>query len=134
MVDAVAFSEVVDAAETPPMVDEVLVVEGDVGEDKFTGGVRLTVTNIYTIAKARARFAKYLLLRLTPDHQHEFESLRALLANYPGRCAVRIQYKNGTAEQSLVLPPQWHVLPEDHLLDALTQRLTPESVSMFYHI
>jgi DNA polymerase-3 subunit alpha len=132
VMDAVAFSEVVDAAETPPVVGDMLVVEGELGEDKFTGGVRLTLTGLYSIAEARTRFSKCMVLHLTPDNVEQFEPLRVLLAEYPGRCGVQIQYKNGEAEQLLPLPQKFGVLPEDHLLDALMQLLTPESVRVCY--
>ncbi|MDX2345363.1 MAG: DNA polymerase III subunit alpha [Legionella sp.] len=132
IMDAVAFSEVVEEAETPPVVGEILVVEGEVGEDKFTGGVRLTLTGFHTIAEARARYSKCMRLQLTPDNLEQFEPLRALLTQYPGQCAVQINYKNGAAEQLLPLPPKFGVLPEDNLLDALMQLLTPESVQVCY--
>ncbi len=132
LMDAVAFSEVVDAAETPPMTGEIIILDGEVGEDKFTGGVRLTVMALYTIAEARARFSKCLSLNLTPDNLEQFKPLRALLGEYPGPCAVQIQYANGEAKQMLPLPPKFGVLPEDKLLDALMQLLEPDSVEIAY--
>ncbi|MCH9689924.1 MAG: DNA polymerase III subunit alpha [Gammaproteobacteria bacterium] len=132
VIDAVAFSEVVDAAETPPAVGEIIVLDAEVGEDKFTGGVRLTVMALSTMSEARARFSKYLLLNLTPDDLEQFEPLRALLTQYPGRCAVQVKYKNGPIEQIHPLPSTFAVLPEDNLLDALTALLKPEDVRVCY--
>ena len=85
-----------------------------------------------TMSEARARFSKYLLLHLTPDDLDQFEPLRALLTQYPGRCAVQVKYKNGPVEQMHPLPSTFAVLPEDNLLDALTALLKPEDVSMCY--
>lgn len=132
LMDAVAFSEVVDEAETPPTVGEIILVDGEISEDKFTGGVRLTATGLLTVPEARARFSKYMLLNLTPDDVERFKPLRALLMEYPGPCAVHINYANGPAEQMLPLSPKFAVLPEDNLLDALMQLLKPESVQVCY--
>ncbi len=132
MIDGVAFSEVVDASGMLPTVGEILVVDGELGEDKFTGGLRLTVTHLNTVGQARANFSKHLLLRVTPDNLAQFEPLKALLSQHPGQCAVHINYKNGETEQLLPLPAKFRVLPEDNLLDALTEILTPESVSVEY--
>ena len=122
----------IDALETPPAVGEILIADGELGEDKFTGGVRLTVTGLSRVSEARARFSKYLLLNLTPDDVTQFEPLRTLLGQYPGSCAIQIKYKNGSAEQILPLAPQFGVLPEDNLLDALMQLLSAESVRVCY--
>ncbi|MDF1677485.1 MAG: DNA polymerase III subunit alpha [Legionellaceae bacterium] len=132
VIDAVAFSEVVDEAKTPPVVGDIFVLEGEIGEDKFTGGVRLTLTAFHSVPEARARFSKYMLLNMTPDDAKQFEPLKALLLQYPGTCPVQVHYKNGEATQTVPLSPQFGVLPEDKLLDALTQLLSPECVALCY--
>jgi DNA polymerase III subunit alpha len=132
MLDAVVFSEVFEAATTPPASGEIVCLEGEIGEDNFTGGVRVTATSVYSLAEARVRFSKNLSLNLTPDDANQFEKLKALLEQYPGRCPVRLNYVNGDAEKIVSLPPRWGVLPEDNLLEALTQLLDTSSVSLCY--
>ncbi|MCH9756431.1 MAG: DNA polymerase III subunit alpha [Gammaproteobacteria bacterium] len=132
VIDAVAFSEVVDAVETPPASGDILILDAEVGEDKFTGGVRLTVTALYTVPEVRTRFSKYLSLNLTPNDLEQFEPLRTLLTQHPGECAVQINYKNGEVEQTLPLASHFCVLPDDHLLDTLTELLEPGCVSICY--
>ena len=87
---------------------------------------------LYTVADARVRFSKHLLLNVTPDNLEQFKPLRALLAEYPGQCGVHIHYVNGEVKQILPLAPQFGVLPEDNLLDALMQLLAPDSVQVCY--
>jgi len=70
MLDAVVFSEVFEAAVTPPASGDIICLEGEIGEDNFTGGLRVTATAVYSIAEARVRFSKNLLLNLTPDDVH----------------------------------------------------------------
>jgi DNA polymerase-3 subunit alpha len=130
--DAVVFSEVFEAAPTPPASGDIVCLKGEVGEDNFTGGVRVTATAVYSVAEARARFSKNLLLNVTPNHASQFEQLKALLEQYPGRCPVRLKYVNGDAEKIVHLPPRWGVLPEDGLLEALTGLFDTDSVSLCY--
>jgi len=132
MLDAVVFSEVFEAATTPPASGDIICLEGEIGEDNFTGGVRVTATAVYSVAEARARFSKNLALNLTPDNANQFEKLKALLEQYPGRCPVRLKYVNGDAEKIVALPSRWGVLPEDNLLEALMQLFDTESVSLCY--
>ena len=92
----------------------------------------MTATGVYSVAEARARFSKNLSLNLTPDNSSQFEQLKALLEQYPGRCPVRLNYINGDAEKIVPLPPRWGVLPEDGLLEALAQLFDTASVSLCY--
>lgn len=132
MLDAVVFSEVFEAATTPPASGDIVCLEGELGEDNFSGGVRVTATAVYSFAEARARFAKHVLLRLTPKDASQFKPLKALLEQYPGRCPVRIHYINGDADKVMLLPPRWGVLPDDNLLEALIKMFDIKQVEIFY--
>jgi DNA polymerase III subunit alpha len=130
--DAIVFSEVAEVQATPPVAGEILLIDGEVGQDDFNGGVKLTATALHTVPEARARFSKHLALHVTPDDASQFEMLQALLKQYPGPCAVQIHYANGEAKQTLPLARCWGVLPEDGLMDALAELLEPSRVSVCY--
>ena len=115
-----------------PASGEILIVEGEIGEDNFNGGVKLTTTALYTIAEARARLSQHVLLSVTPSDVEHFGALRALLEQYPGPCAVQLDYVNGQAKKRVSLDARWGVLPDDHLLDALVQLLEPTRVQVCY--
>src|SRR6202000_1291480 len=58
--EAVANEELLDANRDCLRDDELLVVQGKVQPDRFTGGLRLNVTQIWDLAASRARFGRYL--------------------------------------------------------------------------
>ncbi len=44
--------------------DELIIVQGKVQPDRFSGGVRLNITNLWNLAEARCRFGKHLRIEL----------------------------------------------------------------------
>ncbi|MGL6110895.1 MAG: DNA polymerase III subunit alpha, partial [Rubrivivax sp.] len=59
-IEAVANEELIDAHRELLREDELLIVQGRVMLDRFSGGLRLTVTQVWDLAGARARFGRYL--------------------------------------------------------------------------
>src|SRR6185369_17724702 len=64
MVEVSVFNELFEAERSKIVTDEVLVVEGKVSYDDFSGGNRVVADKLMTLGEARARFAKHLLLRM----------------------------------------------------------------------
>jgi hypothetical protein len=76
--------------------DELLLVEGKVQNDAYSGGLRITADKLYTLAEARGRFARSL--RLTMNGGSDAKRLQALLTPFRnGPCPVRLSYRNGDA-------------------------------------
>ena len=114
------------------VIDEVLIVEGKVSYDDFTGGLRVVADKLMTIGEARARFAKHLLLRMNGGS--DTRKLKSLLSPFaPGPALVRIRYRNETAECEMVLGDAIRVRLDDMLLDALSSWLKPENIEIVYH-
>ncbi|MFT4059966.1 MAG: DNA polymerase III subunit alpha [Legionella sp.] len=130
--DVVVFGEVFDAFTAPLANADMLVVEGEVAHDDFSGGVKLTATQLFDVASARTRFARCLELRLKPENQGILVSLQALFKSHSGRCAVQFAYTNEYAKAQLSLAAQWFVTPSDELLTMLTNLLGDERVVMKY--
>ncbi len=59
-IEAVANEELLDANRDVLRDDELLIVQGKVQPDRFSGGLRLNVTQVWDLAAARARFGRYL--------------------------------------------------------------------------
>jgi DNA polymerase-3 subunit alpha len=131
-VDVVVFSEVFDPQEKHVVPGEVLVVEGEVGQDDYTGGVKLTAIAIYTMMDARTHFSRYLSLTLNADDEPNLPALQTLLASAPGDCGVHIRYQNSHAVASMTVATQWHVAPHDALLEELNHLLNPARVELCY--
>ena len=59
-IEAVADEKLLDANRDLLKDDELLIVQGKVQPDRFSGGLRLNVQQVWDLATARCRFARYL--------------------------------------------------------------------------
>jgi DNA polymerase-3 subunit alpha len=125
------FNELWEAERAKIKEDELLLVEGKVQRDDFSGGLRVSADKLYTLAEARGRYARGL--QLTMNGGSDAKRLQALLAPFRnGPCPVRLSYRNGDAAAELPLPESWRVKLDDALLAGLAAWLKPENVKVLY--
>ncbi len=127
------FSEVFDANRARLREDTVLIIEGKVSNDDFSGGLRIIADKIYELGEARSRYARFLWISLEGDV--DVARLRALMSPYRSEdagCPVRIQYNNGKARGELMLPPAWGVRLDDGLLSGLREWLGTACVKVMW--
>ncbi|AOU98205.1 DNA polymerase III subunit alpha [Acidihalobacter yilgarnensis] len=104
--------------------DVLLVIEGSIGFDAFSGRRRVRAQHVYTIDQARARFAQALDIQIVNDgHLNGLAgSLVQTLKPYCYRdsgCPVWLSYRSSQADARLVLGDEWRVRPSDELLRRL---------------
>ncbi|NJD35637.1 MAG: DNA polymerase III subunit alpha [Betaproteobacteria bacterium] len=129
--EVVVYNELWEAERAKIKEDELLLVEGKVQEDRFSGGLRITADKLYTLAEARGRFARGL--HLTMNGGSDAKRLQALLSPFRnGPCPVRLNYRNGDAVAELPLPESWRVRLDDALLAGLVDWLKAENVKVIY--
>ncbi|WP_049623836.1 DNA polymerase III subunit alpha [Frateuria defendens] len=102
--------------------DELLVVEGGLRIDEFSGGgFALRARSAYTLADACRRYARLLQLKLNgvqPDFVRQLQQV--LAAHRGGRAGVTLHgYHNRTAQADLELGEDWRVEPIPELLRAV---------------
>jgi DNA polymerase-3 subunit alpha len=132
MIEVSVFNELFEAERAKIITDEVLVVEGKVSYDEFSGGNRVVADKLMTLGEARARFAKHLLLKMNGNS--DARKLKSLLTPFaPGPATVRVRYRNADAECELLLGKDLRVRLDDALLEALTGWLQPENVEIVYN-
>ena len=131
-IDIVTFSEVFDPKQACVQVGNMLVVEGELGKDDYTGGVKMSALALYSIDEARTRFAKHLALTLTMADQDNLPAIQAILAEHKGKCVVQIRYSNASSMAAINLAASWCVNPTDELLMKLGELLEHERVSLSY--
>jgi len=118
MVEVSVFNELFEAERSKIVTDEVLVVEGKVSYDDFSGGNRVVADKLLTLGEARARFARHLQLQI--HHQPDARQLKSLLQPFaPGPAVVRLHYRNAQAECELLVGDALRVRLDDALLEAL---------------
>ncbi len=125
------FNELWEAERSKIREDDLLLVEGKVQRDDYTGGLRVTADKLLTLGEARSRFAR--VLKLSMNGQADARRLQAILAPYRnGACPVRLAYRNGDAEAEIPLSEGWRVRLDDALLAALREWLSPANVKVVY--
>jgi DNA polymerase-3 subunit alpha len=137
-VEVVIFNELYEQNRHLLKDDALLVIEGKVNRDDYSGGVRVTAERIYDLAGARTRFAQGL--RLSCNGQCHAQSnggrkLAELLSPYTvqeGGCPVWVEYHNPSARCRVRLGEDWRVRLDDRLLESLGGWLKPEAVNVMY--
>ncbi len=129
------FAEALERYRDVLLKDNILVIEGDVSNDEYSGGLRLNCKELYDLAQAREQFAKRLVLRF--DHSRAAEGLldelSHRLAPYrEGRCPLVVEYCNHAAKVELAFGDAWRIRPDEQLLDSLRQLIGNENVEIVY--
>lgn len=130
--DVVVFGEVFDMYQGSLAKGDMLVVEGEVAHDDYSGGVKMTASQLSDVPTARTKFARCLELKVNHTNQSLITSLQSVLKAHVGRCVVQLAYVNDYAKANLNLAKQWHVNPSDELLRVLTALLGDDQVIMRY--
>ncbi|MET0517818.1 MAG: OB-fold nucleic acid binding domain-containing protein, partial [Burkholderiaceae bacterium] len=93
-IEAVANEELLNAHKELLADDELIIVSGKVQNDRFSGGLRLTVQQVWDLAGARARFGKYFYVPV----RDQLPALQEVVRQWPAR---RIETEQGTVSQGL---------------------------------
>ena len=113
--------------------DQLLVAEGKVAHDDFSGSLRISADKLYDLQSARSRFAK--AIRLTCNGESSGGRLRELLAPYrSGSCPVSVVYSSRGVTCEIDLGDAWRVNVQDDLIQSLADWLKPENVKIVYHV
>ena len=125
------FNELFEANRELLKPDQLLLIEGKISRDDYSGGVRINADKLYDLAGARTRFAKSM--RLSCNGQANAGKLKELLAPYRSAgCPVTIAYRNGAASCEVDLGESWRVHLHDHLLQSLSAWLDKENIKIQY--
>ncbi len=94
--EAVANEELLNANKELLKDDELIIVQGKVQPDRFSGGLRLNVMQVWDLATARCRFGKYLRVEVNGSIPPVAEVLR----DFPIR---RLNTEQGALTQGLAV-------------------------------
>jgi DNA polymerase-3 subunit alpha len=95
-IEAVAQDEIFAERRDLMVEDQLLIVQGKVQPDRFSGGLRLNVTQVWDLAAARARFGRYL----TVDVNGGLPPVADVLRLWPAR---RVDGEHGELSQGLLV-------------------------------
>ncbi|MXY89834.1 MAG: DNA polymerase III subunit alpha [Gammaproteobacteria bacterium] len=122
----------------------IVVIEGRVVDDEFTGGLRIRAKNAMTLDEARTRHKCKLALDLneTELSGNFCSQLASILEPYRrngkgkgnghGYCKVIINYHRGDMQGCIMLGPDWAVAPADDLVRSLRMEFGRDQVMLRY--
>ena len=116
------YSELFSSCREMLVKDRLLVVEGEVEDDEFTGGCSVVASVIEDLESARERRARRILIELDGDAMDDGvpDALREAMELYrTGRTPVCIDYRRRDARARLALGDAWAVRPAEALVDRL---------------
>ena len=93
-IEAVANDEIFEAQRELMAEDQLVIIQGKLQPDRFTGGLRLNVNQVWDLAAARARFGRYLAVDLNGGTPPVADVLKL----WPAR---RVEDEHGTVLQGL---------------------------------
>ena len=118
--------------------DQLIIIEGTVRNDEFSGGVRVNARKIFDLPTLRNSKASFL--KISCNGQADAIKLKALLKPYCKNasdevrgCAVKVEYHNKTSKVELMLGNDWRVDLHDELIAGLTAWLSRENVKILYN-
>ena len=134
-VEVSVFAETYERHRELLLKDNVLVVDGEVSHDDYSGEVKVRAKSLMDIVDARQQLVKEMALSLdasdfTPALT---DRLQSILQPWQGAgCPVSIDYQNPQARGRVRLGNEWRVRPSDEILQSLRDELGTDKVQLHY--
>lgn len=115
--------------------DNLLVVEGFVSVDEYTGGFKMSAEKIYNLDQARSARAARVVIDVDADltaNGFADELRKVLQTANGGRCPVYVHYHGVAADAELALGEEWSIHPTGHVLQRLSELTGPDRVRVVY--
>ena len=116
--------------------DNIVIVEGTVAHDDYSGGLAMRAKSVRSLLQARQNYASELTIEVSQDMLDErgAEQLEKTLAGAGGgSCPVSLIYHQAHNRARVRLGERWQVVPSDELLQELRDFIGNERVVLQYH-
>lgn len=133
-IEASLFADSFMAAQALLQTDAMVVVEGEVSNDDFSGGLRLRVKRVMSMEDARTNLAESLRLKVHSDalKGDQLRWLGDLLKRHRGACPISMEYSRDDAKTLLQFGEAWRIDPADSLIQALRDQFGKDNVFLQY--
>jgi len=120
-VDVMVYSELYEASKDILTKDQVVIAKGDISNDDFSGGLKMSGVEINQLIEVREKRVKYLELKIDLAFGSTLadDIIEALQPYKGGLCPVRLLCKKEAISAELVAAGEWSVKPTDELLHSL---------------
>ncbi len=115
--------------------DALLVIEGQVSNDDYSGGLKMRADKVMDLAEARQ--AKVSRIRIAWQqaglNERSASQLRAALGPFSnGPCPITVRYQTSQCSADIDLGEAWRVQPSDDLLLSLRGLFGQQNVQVLY--
>lgn len=133
-IEASLFADAFHGAQALLQTDTVVVVEGEVSNDDFSGGLRLRVKRVLSMEDARTQLAESLRIKVDIKALggDRINWLGNLLNKHRGACPITLDYSSSEARALLQFGEAWRIDPADSLIQALRDQFGRENVFLNY--
>ena len=134
-IEATLFSETFNDNRDLLQSDEVIVVDGTVSHDDYSGSIKLRVSDVMDVATARQRYSRGLKVSLRSEQLGNglLDKIGQTLQPYRGEgCPIWVDYLSDEAKTRIQLGESWRVQPNDDLLLNLRHLIGDQSVEIVY--
>ncbi|NOZ52748.1 MAG: DNA polymerase III subunit alpha [Gammaproteobacteria bacterium] len=115
--------------------DRLVVVEGEVSIDDYSGGIKMSAQKLYDISRARETFAARLMVSVDYEKAGNGfvnELVQVLSPFRQGQCPVYLNYSGQQASARIKLGKDWCVQPTDELIHRLHELAGEPNVRVEY--
>jgi DNA polymerase-3 subunit alpha len=137
-IEVVVGNELLNQSQQLLKDDQLVIVEGRVSNDDFSGGIRVNARKLHDLSGLRNSRASFL--KISCNGQADAVKLKSLLKPYCTRasdeqrgCAVKVEYHNQSSKVELMLGNDWRVDLHDELIAGLTEWLSQNNVKILYN-
>ena len=138
-IDVALFGDTYEKYRELLQTDRLLIVEGEVSEDDYSGGLKVSAQQILTMPQARTVFSKGLRLSIAPDFAQGkgLQQLLGILSPhqvYGDKPAAKLelQYENSVGRGVIRCASPWRLEVGDDMLQELVYLLGAHAVKMRY--
>ncbi|WP_337154108.1 DNA polymerase III subunit alpha [Pseudomonas protegens] len=133
-IEASLFADAFHSAQSLLQTDAMVVVEGEVSNDDFSGGLRLRVKRVMSMEDARTNLAESLRLKIHSDalKGDQLRWLGDLFKRHRGACPITMEYTRNDAKALLQFGENWRIDPADSLIQALRDQFGRDNVFLQY--
>ena len=132
-VDVMLFADLFESVRDKIQKDAVLIIEGVVSQDDYSGGLKVRANQVRTILDARLSAARALRIVVPADrcNRHWVDGLKSVLIEGEG-APVHITYQRDDCEATIRLGERWRARPSDEVLQRLRDDCGTENVYLEY--
>lgn len=133
-IEASLFADAFASAQALLQTDALVVVEGEVSNDDFSGGLRLRARRVMSLEEARTGLAESLRLQVASEalKGDRLRWLAELCSRHRGACPITLDYTGSDARALLQFGESWRIDPADSLIQALRDQFGRDNVFLHY--